>query len=166
MKRSIQEHEWKTVIILGCGNILFGDDGFGPQAIEFLLKNYEIRKNAEIINAGCSVRNILFDIILSEQKPKKIIIVDAFDKGINPGELFEIDIDDIPENKIDDFSMHQSPTSNLLKELKDLKSIEIKILSCQPKYIPKDVYMGLSKEVVDSIPKVCNLLIKEIERSI
>ena len=23
------------VVILGCGNILFGDDGFGPEAVEY-----------------------------------------------------------------------------------------------------------------------------------
>ena len=29
----------KNILVFGCGNILFGDDGFGPRVAEELLKN-------------------------------------------------------------------------------------------------------------------------------
>ena len=105
----------KNVIVFGCGNILFGDDGFGPRVAEELIKNYPLPENVGVINTGTGVRNILFDIALSEKKPERIIIIDAIDAGKTPGEIFELPIDEIPEKKIDDFSMHQLPTSNLLK---------------------------------------------------
>jgi len=164
MQNNIPYRYRKQILILGCGNILFGDDGFGPQVVEYLIKNYSIPENVEVINAGCSVRSILFDIILSEKKPEKIIIIDALDAEKIPGEVFEIELEDIPENKIDDFSMHQLPTSNLLKELKDLCKVYIKIFSCQVESIPKSVSMGLSKGLINSIPKVCELIINEIKR--
>ncbi len=165
MRNDVPYYYRKPILILGCGNILFGDDGFGPQVVDYLEKNYSIPGNVEVINAGCSVRNILFDLVLSPEKPEKIIIIDALDAGKMPGEIFEIEIEDIPENKIDDFSMHQLPTSNLLKELKNICKIYIKVITCQPESIPKNVSPGLSKRVSDSIPKVCNLLINEINKS-
>src|SRR4030042_5830296 len=145
----------KKILILGCGNILFGDDGFGPLVAEELQKNYNLPENVGVINAGSSVRNIMFDIALSEKKPGKIIIVDAIDAAKTPGEIFELQIDEIPEKKIDDFSMHQLPTSNLLKELKDFCKVDIVIIACQVENIPEEVTTSISKKITDAIPEVC-----------
>ncbi|MBM3705111.1 MAG: coenzyme F420-reducing hydrogenase, FrhD protein [Actinobacteria bacterium] len=164
MANGFSGYESKTVVVLGIGNVLFGDDGFGPEVIEFLQEKYTVPENVVLINAGCSARSILFDILLSEKKPEKIIIIDAFDIGLKPGKIFEINIDEIPENKIDDFSMHQIPTSNLLKELRDASKIEIKIISCQPENIPETVSMGLSGKISNAIPAVCRLVMKEIKK--
>ncbi|NQU81462.1 MAG: hydrogenase maturation protease [Bacteroidetes bacterium] len=143
------------ILVLGCGNILLGDDGFGPHVAEELRKNYNLPENVGVINAGTSVRNILFDIALCEKKPDKIIIVDAIDAAKTPGEIFELSIDEIPEKKIDDFSMHQIPTSNLLRELKDLCKVDVIIIVCQIENIPEEVTASMSKKITDAIPEVC-----------
>jgi len=134
---------------------LFGDDGFGPLVAEEFQKNYNLPENVGVINAGSSVRNILFDIALSEKKPDRIIIVDAIDAAKTPGEIFELPIDEIPEKKIDDFSMHQLPTSNLLKELKDICKVDVIIIACQVENIPEEVTASISKKITDAIPEVC-----------
>ncbi|UCH65797.1 MAG: coenzyme F420-reducing hydrogenase, FrhD protein, partial [Ignavibacterium sp.] len=148
----------KEILVLGCGNILFGDDGFGPAVVKHLQKNYAIPSNVGVLNAGTSVRNLLFTLILSEKHPDKIIIVDAVDFGKEPGEILELDPSDIPRKKIDDFSMHQLPTSNLLNELKELCGVEVKIICVQVQHIPKEVSTGLTKVIKASIPKVCELI--------
>ena len=153
----------KEILVLGCGNVLFGDDGFGPEVVEHLQKNFEIPPEACVINAGLSVRDILFNIVLSKQRPKKIIIVDAVDAGRTPGEVFELDISEIPEKKIDDFSMHQLPTSNLLKELKNMCGVDVKIISVQIQNIPDEVCPGLTKVVRDSIPAVCERILDALK---
>lgn len=145
----------KEILVLGCGNILFGDDGLGPEVAEYLLKNVEIPPGVGVINAGLSVREILFNIVLNDQRPKRIIIVDAVDAARPAGEVFELDISSIPEKKIDDFSMHQLPTSNLLKELKETCGVDVKVISVQVQHIPEEVSPGLSEVVRDSIPGVC-----------
>ena len=92
----------RRILVLGCGNILFGDDGFGPRVAEELLKHDHLPEDVGVIIAGTSVRTILFDIILSDKKPEKIIIIDAVDAGKIPGEIFELSIEKIPEKKMDD----------------------------------------------------------------
>jgi coenzyme F420 hydrogenase subunit delta len=153
----------KEILVLGCGNILFGDDGFGPAVVEYLQKNFEIPPKAHVINAGLSIRNILFTITLSDKRPKRIIIVDAFDVGRPPGEIFELDIGEIPVKKIDDFSMHQLPTSNLLKELKDICDVDVKIISIQIQNIPEEVSPGLSQVIMDSIPTICEKILSAVK---
>jgi len=153
----------KPILVLGCGNVLFGDDGFGPAVVEYLEKNYNIPENVCVMDTGTGVREILFTITLSEQKPKKIIIVDSVDVGRLPGEIFELSIDELPENKIDDFSLHQIPTSNLLKELKEFCKVDIKVIAVQVENIPQTVKPGLSKTLIDSIPKVCDIILKSLQ---
>ena len=92
---------------------------------------------------------------LSYKQPKRIIIVDAVDIGRQPGEIFELDVSELTEIKIDDFSMHQLPTSNLLRELKDFCGVDVKIISAQVQYIPEEVSPGLSEVIKDSIPIAC-----------
>ena len=64
------------------------------------------------------MRKLLFTLCLSPVRPRRLLIVDAVDVGREPGEWFEIDPSEIPAIKLDDFSMHQVPTSNLLRELR------------------------------------------------
>lgn len=149
----------KPILVLGCGNVLFGDDGFGPAVIEYLKKNYKVRNDVSLIDAGTGVREILFDIILSEKKPKKIIIVDAINTGSQePGEIFQLSIDNLPENKIDDFSLHQLPTSNMLKELKEI--CEVKIVVAEVRNLPQEVKIGLSENLCQAIPEACERILK------
>jgi coenzyme F420 hydrogenase subunit delta len=161
MEKQMPEHYKKPVLVLGCGNRLFGDDGFGPAVIEYFTDNYVVPENVATVDAGTGVRNILFDISLSEERVKRIIIVDAVDAGREPGEIFELDISDIPKKKIDDFSMHQLPTSNLLRELKELRSVDVKIISVQVEDIPDSVRPGLSETLLRSLPAVCEKILKE-----
>ena len=153
----------RKYLVLGCGNIMFGDDGFGPRVAEELQKNYNLPEKVAVINAGSSVRNILFDITLSEKRPDKIIIVDAIEAERTPGEIFELRIDEIPEKKIDDFSMHQLPTSNLLKELKDFCKVDVIIIACQVENIPTEVSASISRKLIKAIPEACLRIMELVE---
>ena len=155
--------EWheKSVLILGCGNILIGDDGFGPAVAQHLRSNFEIPEDVCVFDAGTSVRQILFDTVLSEKKPSKIVIVDAMDCAREPGELFMLDIDALPRIKLDDFSMHQIPTSNLLRELRDHCGIEIIVIGCQVAGACDSVNPGLSKPVEAAVKPAAESIANE-----
>lgn len=156
----IPECYQKSTLILGCGNTLFGDDGFGPAVIHSLEEHYEPPKDVSILDVGTGAREILFTITLAEKKPRRIIVIDALDCQKKPGEVFTIPVENLPEKKIDDFSLHQLPTSNLLKELKDLCHVEVILLAAQPECIPEMVEPGLSKKIQDAVPRACKYIVK------
>jgi coenzyme F420 hydrogenase subunit delta len=137
-----------------------GDDGAGPEVVKYLKQNYHIPENVELIDAGTGIRDLLFDITLAEKKPRKIIIVDAVDVGEVPGEILEISLENSPPLKIDNFSRHQLPTSNLLRDLRELCSVDVKILAIQVENIPDVVSPGISKAVIRSIPKLCERILE------
>ena len=63
----------------------------------------------------------------------------------------------------DDFSIHQLPTSNLLKDLQNLCKVEVIIIAAQVESIPEMDKPGLSESLANSIPKTCEMIIKFTE---
>lgn len=155
--------EWydKSVLILGCGNRLIGDDGFGPAVAQRLASNFAVPDDVCVFDAGTSVRQILFDTALADKKPSKIVIVDAMDCGRTPGELFYLDIEALPKIKLDDFSMHQIPTSNLLRELRDICGVEVIVVACQAANACDSVDPGLSAPVETAVQEAAETIARE-----
>jgi len=143
----------KPVLIVGCGNILFGDDGFGCVLAEHLQTHFETPEHVCLADAGTGVRKLLFTLCLSPVRPRRILIMDAADVGRAPGEWFEIDPAEIPSAKLDDFSMHQVPTSNLLRELQYQVGVDVRVLVCQTGPLPAEISPGLSVPVERAIPR-------------
>jgi coenzyme F420 hydrogenase subunit delta len=159
----INEIFTKPTLIFGCGNILLGDDGFGPAVIHHLEENHPLPETVFALDVGTSIRDLLFDLVLSPSKPEKILILDAVSRpGRQVGELFEIDVLDIPENKVNDYSLHQFPSVNLLQELKTLGGIQVKVLAVQAETIPDEIRPGLSPEVRASVPGACRWIMEQI----
>jgi coenzyme F420 hydrogenase subunit delta len=159
MSMATDEHCSKRTLVLGCGNVLYGDDGFGPVVADELLERYSIPPDAAVLNLGLGTRGFIFDVLLSERQPRRIVVVDAMDRaGKRPGELFEVPLDELSREKVDDFSFHQGPTSNLLRELRDLCGVEIVIVCCQPQEIPAEMTRGLSAPVREAASEAARLV--------
>jgi coenzyme F420 hydrogenase subunit delta len=156
----------KSALIFGCGNILWGDDGFGPAVIQRLTEHYDLPDDVLALDVGTGIRDVLFDLVLSERKPNKIFIVDAVDyPDRQPGEVFEIPVKGIPEKKTADFSLHQFPTVNMLQELKEHSSMDIKIIVTQIGSIPDEVKPGLSPAVTNAVDMTCRTLMAAIRET-
>ncbi len=154
-------------LILGCGNPLFGDDGFGAEVIQMLETMPNLPEDAACLDVGTAVRDILFDIILSEKKPDQIIIIDAMTlQGAVGGEIREIGIDGIQASKICDYSLHQFPTTNLLKEIRELTPIDVRVLVVHPEIIPPEVRPGLSESVSRAVPVMCRRILDMLHNTV
>ncbi len=151
----------KPTLVLGIGNLFFGDDGFGCAAVEYVEKHCSVPESVCLLDAGTSVRKMLFTLCLSPVRPRRLLILDAIDAGRTPGELFEINPADIPPVKLDDFSLHQLPTSNLLRDLQESCDVEVRVLACQTGPLPNEICPGLSAPVEAAVPRAAEWLIRE-----
>jgi coenzyme F420 hydrogenase subunit delta len=155
---ALPEYCRKAIVILGCGSVLFGDDGFGPAVVSYLLSHYRIPEDMAVVDAGTGVREILMDLALSEEKPKRLILVDVMEAGKPPGTITILTPDSLPQSKIASFSPHQAPTSLLLRELEKSGGVEVALLTAQPQPLPQEVSIGLSSELQDAVPRACELI--------
>lgn len=149
-----------NVKIFGCGNIIMGDDGYGPAVVDRLNGHYLMPAHIEAIDVGTCVREYLFDYLLSaDERPGMIVILDAVDfADRHPGEVFEIHPEEIPAKKIHDFSLHQFPTVNLLHELQEHTGIQVTILAAQVEYIPEEIAPGLTAAMSAAVCKAAEIL--------
>ena len=149
----------KRTLVLGCGNVLYGDDGFGPAVTDALAAGYDVPDDAAVLTLGLATRGFIFDVLLAERQPERIVVVDAMERaGKQPGEVFEVPLDELTTEKVDDFSFHQGPTSNLLRELRDFRGVDVVVVSCQPREIPAEMRMGLSPAVRKAVAEAARLV--------
>jgi coenzyme F420 hydrogenase subunit delta len=162
----IREIQTSRVLILGCGNVLLGDDGFGPAVIEQITSGSRLPPDVHAEDVGTSVREVLFDVALSERRPAHLILVDTMHKeGKKHGEVFEVNVRDLPEKKITDYSMHQLPTSNLLKEIADLCGVRVTIIAAQlsdpAAALTMELSEAMTKAVLTAAKMACDLCVGE-----
>ncbi len=151
----------KPTLVLGVGNTLFGDDGFGCAVIDYVETHWQVPETVCLLDVGTGVRKLLFTLCLSPARPERLIIIDAIDAGRTPGEVFEINPSEIPMAKLDDFSLHQLPTSNMLRELQETCGVEVRVLACQTGPLPEVVFEGLSEAVCRAVQEAAEWLVLE-----
>lgn len=156
----LPEYYQKSTLVLGCGNILFGDDGFGPAVVDYLNDHCRVPSDVAVLDVGTGVREILFNFILNEKKPDRLIIVDALQCDHEPGEVFTVSIEEVPKKKAHDFSVHMLPTTNMLKELRDLCKVEVVVLAAQPDGIPDEVKGGLSEPIKKAVVETAEYIVE------
>lgn len=150
---------FQEIVICGCGNPLFADDGFGPAVVEEL-KKIDLPKNVKVIDAGLGAPHFLFTLLAQSDEPvKKLFIIDIADFGGEPGEIAIIKPDDLPPGKYRD--AHSWDLTEPIHQLKHRVNIEI--IGCQPKRVTEpDFEIGLSEEVTAAIPRTVQLVLERI----
>ncbi len=148
------------VLVVGCGNVLFQDDGFGPAAIEELEKHLEERplpENTMVIDAGTGGPHFLFS--LPNPMWKKLIILDIANFGGEPGDIVLLTKDQIPPGR------YQDPHSiSVVDPLHDLDDVEVVIVACQPENVSSpDVVYGLSESVQKAIPEALDIVYEQVK---
>jgi len=148
-----------SIIVVGVGNRLLGDEGVGEHIIDKLSK-IPMPTHVSIINCGCD----LFSLMSYLNKPRKIIVVDAIRAGGKPGKIHKFDYSELGVSQAEMHSAHQVATRDALRLLKQvypgLANCEITVIGIEPKTI--ELSTDLSKEVKGRIADVTRLVLEEI----
>ncbi|AEF96739.1 coenzyme F420-reducing hydrogenase, FrhD protein [Methanotorris igneus] len=158
----------KEILILGCGNVLFGDDGFGYAVVNKLnaLKEKIPALNSNkigIIDAGTGASHYILSLIDEDTPIKKIIIIDAIDFGLKPGELIKLYPNDLPKIKKYYIDAHDMPLAGLIKEINEKYGIEVVVIGCQSKNMTApDICLELSEEVKNAVDRAVEMVLDEL----
>ncbi|MBY4677399.1 HyaD/HybD family hydrogenase maturation endopeptidase [Marinobacterium arenosum] len=83
----------KNVLILGIGNILWADEGFGVRAVEQLNRYYRFDDNVRLMDGGTQGIYLVQHV----QQADILVVFDAIDYGLVPGTLKLIHDDQVPK---------------------------------------------------------------------
>ncbi len=148
---------YREIVVAGCGNPLFADDGFGPAVVESL-KDLELPENVTVVDAGLGGPHFIFTL-LNPDSTKTLIIVDIADFGGEPGDLRWLAVDELPAGSYRD--AHSWDLTEPLQLIKE--DIRVRVLACQKKYVSApEMVIGITEEVRRAIPEAVSEILKEI----
>lgn len=101
----------QRVVVMGLGNLLWADEGFGVRVAERLYAHYHWPEDVEIVDGGTQGLNLLGYV----ESASHLLILDAIDYGLEPGTLRTYAGERIPAYlSAKKMSLHQNSFSEVL----------------------------------------------------
>jgi len=136
---------FNDICVLGIGNVLWADEGFGVRCIEALQQRYEFAPQVQLIDGGTQGLYLIQHV----QQADALLIFDAIDYGLPPGTVKVIQDDDVPRFMgAKKMSLHQTGFQEvlMLAMLTGRYPQRVLLIGCQPEEL--DDYGGSLRPVV------------------
>lgn len=152
----------KNIKVLGIGNLLVGDDGFGPRVLEEL-QTREIPENVELIDAGVGGMAILSWI----EDADKIIIVDSVQTGNEPvGTVYKFTDKEMPPSDMFMLSLHDLNLVDTINIGRVVQKMPEEIIIYGVEVVRLTEFTKeMSPEVEGRVKEVADLVMEEIKNS-
>jgi hydrogenase maturation protease len=148
------------IMILGVGCILFTDEGFGVRVTEELQRRYTFPENVSVIDGGVLGVNLLG--VMSEAD--QLIVVDVIRKKGQPGDLYRLEKEAIPERIRAKNSIHQVDFLESLTLLQALDKVpETVIVGVEPEDI-ETLSLDMTATIRGRMDDVIDMVLKELRR--
>lgn len=138
------------VVIVGIGNVMKADDGFGPALIERLSARL---KKSICIDAGTTPENCIGKIL--KENPDVILLVDAAHINLEPGRYKILEKDEILKSGL---TTHDISPKMFIEYLEDQTKAPIYLLAVQPKDL--SLANTMSKGVKDALSEIAGMLLE------
>lgn len=117
-------------LVLGIGNLLWADEGFGVRAVEALHERFELPPQVTLMDGGTQGL-LLLDEVTSRQH---VLVFDAIDFGLEPGTLRVLRDREVPAWAGAKMSLHQQSFMELLAiaEVKERFPPHLTLVGVQP----------------------------------
>jgi hydrogenase maturation protease len=101
----------ETILVLGIGNPLWADEGFGVRAVEEFGRRYACEERVSVLDGGTQGLYLLPHV----QEAARLIVFDAIDYGLEPGTMKVILDDEVPSYMgAKQMSLHQTGFQDVL----------------------------------------------------
>ena len=135
----------ETICVLGIGNVLWADEGFGVRCIEALQQRYEFAPHVSLVDGGTQGLYLIQHV----QQATRLLIFDAIDYGLAPGELKLVEDEDVPRFMgAKKMSLHQTGFQEVLSLalLTEQYPRTVLLVGCQPQEL--EDYGGSLRPIV------------------
>lgn len=128
-----------TIVVLGIGNVLWADEGFGVRCLEALQAQWTFAPQVRLVDGGTQGLYLIQHV----QAASRLLIFDAIDYGLVPGSLRLIENDEVPRFMgAKKMSLHQTGFQEVLSlaRLTGHWPEQVLLVGCQPQEL--DDYGG------------------------
>ncbi len=152
------------ILVLGIGNILFGDEGIGVHLVNFLEEKYEFNgpHKIDFVDGGTLAQRLI-PIIVEYDKVFIFDTVDVDDAKI--GDVYFFDFLDVPECVSWQGSAHEVEMLQTLEMIHMMGDLpETKIIGVVPYVIGEDTTFSITKPVLEASKLMEKILLTELEK--
>lgn len=119
------------ILVLGIGNILWADEGFGVRTVEEFHRCYAVPDNVTILDGGTQGLYLVNYL----EEADRLIVFDAIDYGLEPGQLKLVRDDEVPRfTGAKKMSLHQTGFQEVISaaDLLGRCPKHLVLIGCQP----------------------------------
>ena len=120
-----------SIVVLGIGNLLWADEGFGVRCVEALQAGWDFAPHVQLIDGGTQGLYLIPQVTAA----RRLLILDAVDYGLAPGTLKLVENDQVPRFLgAKKMSLHQTGFQEVLMvaQLTGQYPQRIVLIGCQP----------------------------------
>jgi hydrogenase maturation protease len=151
-----------SILVLGIGNLLWADEGFGVRVVEEFHRHYEVPDTVRVLDGGTQGVYLVQHV----READVLIVFDAIDYGLEPGTMKRVEGDEVPRflgcRKV---SLHQTGFQEVImmaEMMGDLPHTMV-LIGVQP--VELDDFGGsLRPQVRDQIEPAIAMAITELEK--
>lgn len=145
--------------VLGVGNVILRDEGFGVRVAEYLDAHYDFPENVQIVDGG----TLGIELTQFVTGTKKLLVIDSINGHAAPGTRFAIRDDDVLAHFQDKISAHEVGIQDVLAllEVTGHKIPTVTVLGAQPYNLEAGV--ELSEEMKKLVPEVAEEALAELK---
>ncbi|MGE4560571.1 MAG: HyaD/HybD family hydrogenase maturation endopeptidase [Desulfobulbus sp.] len=157
------DQQEKTIGIMGLGNLLLGDEGFGVHCIRFLEEQYQLPENVQVIDGGTG--GILLAPFIEQYD--QLYVIDVVDIEDAPGSVHCFNDTDVRSGGI---QTRMSPHQIGMLEILDICRIrgrvpqQVQFITVVPECL--DTGMDLSPLLAGRINDVLEILLQMLGRDV
>jgi hydrogenase maturation protease len=150
----------EQILILGVGNILYSDEGFGVMVADRLYRHYEFPDHVTVMDGNVMGINLLG--VVSDAD--RLIVVDAVRNNGSPGDFHRLEGEAIPKRILAKNSLHQVDLLEALTLCQAMdKQPETVILGAEPCDITT-LKVGLTPALEAKLEEMIQEVLRELEK--
>ncbi|MDH3402188.1 MAG: hydrogenase maturation protease [Acidobacteriota bacterium] len=128
-----------SLLVLGLGNVLCGDDGLGVVAVHELERRYDLPAGVQAVDGG----TLGLSLLTLFERRQDVVLVDAVRAEAPPGSLVRLTGDDVAPAVRTRLSVHQIGVADLLDGLRLIDAYPRRLVLLG--LVPETMELGLER---------------------
>ena len=151
--------EQKQIMIMGVGNILLTDEGFGVRAVEYLQANYTWPENVRLEDGGTQGLLLMSTLMDCDM----LVVLDVVLGPEKPGTVYMLEGEDLRKSLSFRDSMHQTDLLDTLITCSMAgHDVEAVVFGLQP-FDYHTMQVGLTPEAQSLLPEFCTKVVAALK---
>ena len=146
------------ITILGLGNVLLQDEGFGVHFVRWFENNYRVPENVMIVEGGTLGYGLLDTVCSCD----RLLVIDVIKSDEEPGSVYRFTKEEVDAQMLEPTSAHEVSFHDVLCKAELIAELPECIFLCIVPYKYKDMGLELTPSIRKKFSAVARLLLKEL----